>query len=73
MKKSEIETAFLNISSVGLPVGNGLLDTRILKISCLWVLLDLTGFKDLLPWTPRLLVGSGESPYIYNLLSVGLS
>lgn len=41
MKKPEIETAFLKISSVGLPVGNGLLDTRILKISYLWVLLDL--------------------------------
>lgn len=62
MKKPEIETAFLKISSVDLPVGNGLLDTRILKISYLWVLLDLTWFKDLLPWTPKLLVGSGESP-----------
>lgn len=37
----ETGMAFLKISSVGLPVGNGLLDTRILKISYLWVLLDL--------------------------------
>ena len=44
-----------------------------LKISCLWVLLDLTWFRDLLPWTPRLLVGSGKSPYLYNWFSVGLS
>lgn len=66
MKKPEIETAFLEISSVGSPVGNGLLGTRILKISCLWVLLDLTWFRDLLPWTPRLLVGSGKSSYLYN-------